>query len=140
MRARILFFILIVIVYASCNKRFPEPVTSPVESEIVNLKDSLFSGFETGGDTPTMESRKEIYPESLESIQDEYVTKDERFDLRMFEEEWQNFRNEMVSSIGGKEATQKWFEITGLLFQLTGNAVYAEEYEFRAGQMMHRLK
>ena len=129
MRTRILFFILIVIIVSSCSQRFPEPVTSPVESEIVNLKDSLFSGFETGDDTQTMESGNEIYPENLESIQDGYITKDERFDLRAFEEGWQNFRNEMGSGTGGKEATQKWFEITGLLFQLTGNAVYAEELE-----------
>lgn len=131
MRARILFFFLIVILFVSCKMqhKFPEPVTRPVEPEIVNLKDGFFSGFEKGDDSQNKKSGKEIYPESLVSLQDEYITKDERFDLRKFEEEWQNFRNETASDIQEKEAIQKWFEITGLLFQLTGNAVYAEELE-----------
>lgn len=131
MRARTLFFFFIFIVFVSCSKRhkFPEPVTRPVESEIVNLKDGFFSGFKTDDDTQKMKAGKEIYPESLAVFQQEYNAKDESLDLRKFEEEWQNFRNETASDIQGKEATQKWFEITGLLFQLTGNAVYAEELE-----------
>lgn len=131
MRDRILYFLLIVIIFISCNKqnKFPEPVTSPVDTEIVKLQGSLLNGFKNEVDAQNKFFGQAVNPENIVSIQQDYRAKNENFDLGKFETSWENFRNEAENGLGSYDAAQKWFEITGLLFQLTGKVVYADELE-----------
>ncbi len=65
----------------------------------------------------------------LSGFQQMYLQENEEFELEKFLASWQKFKNNTSSHQLTQEENLQWFQITGFLFQLTGEARFAEEME-----------
>lgn len=128
---RLFFTGIIFLFILSCtyHEKFPEPVTHPVtrtgkefsaEQEMLQMHETLQSGAQT---------TTSVGLGDLLGYRHMYFQQDEGFDLEEFQVSWQEFKNNIeISQLPRKEVLQ-WFQLTGFLFQLTGEARFAEEME-----------
>jgi hypothetical protein len=122
----ILFLFILSCTY---HEKFPEPVTHPVsrtgkefsaEPEMLQMHETLQSGAKTTTSAGL---------DDLLGYRHMYFQQDEGFDLEEFQASWQKFKNNIeLNQLSQTEAYQ-WFQLTGFLFQLTGEARLAEEME-----------
>jgi hypothetical protein len=112
----------------SCTspEKFPEFVTTKTEN--VTLEEGYEWPAQNTANVPD-EEKEYLRLDSLQVLQRKYYLKDDDFDLRQFRRLWNNQQKE--SDGAGFSASQviQWFDATGFLFQLTGDAMVAEELE-----------
>lgn len=126
-----LFFLGVIfqlILSCSYHEKFPEMVTQPV----------VKNGEEFFAEKELSVSEENFQPENAEiqtelklliSFQQMYLQKNEEFDLESFQAAWEKFDNSTTLSQLNQQEILRWFQITGFLFQLTGEARVAEEME-----------
>jgi hypothetical protein len=128
---RLFFTGMLFLFILSCtfHEKFPEPVTYPVsrtgkefsaEQEMLQMHETLQRGAKT------------TTPAGLDDLlgyRHMYFQQDEGFDLEEFQASWQEFKNNIEISQLPRKEVLKWFQLTGFLFQLTGEARFAEEME-----------
>ena len=121
---------IIVFFLSSCNppEKFPEFVTAKTEPENVNVA----AGWNRNiNHTNVPDVNIENYPllDSLMEFHKMYIEKNENFNLAKYRSTWGKLRNRInAQSLSVQEALQ-WFEVSGFLFQLTGDALVAEELQ-----------
>ncbi len=126
MKFRILSFSLLILA-ASCSnqKKIPEKVTEATTSEDVRI----LKPFEVNKGFEVADSEPNSALAALKLFIIRYNKKEKDFDLNDFKNKWQDFFDgNDIQKLGNPEL-EDWFEITGLLFQLTGDVKYAEELE-----------
>lgn len=67
--------------------------------------------------------------EQLVAIENQYFEKNESFNVGEFEGKWQQIQSEKEASDFDFQDLKTWFETTGTLLQITGEAKYAEEMQ-----------
>ena len=131
MRFFILFSVL-VFIFSACQKaeRFPEKVTKKVLSEEVILDDRFFQLVYEEKSHNELFLGKERLPDSLHLFHNYFKTSDEKFELDTFAKTWEKTKSIIEYGIlQDQEEWIEWYKITGLLFELTGNAKYVTEME-----------
>jgi hypothetical protein len=126
------FFILILlsVFVISCNQNtFPEPVTKKVNPDIVKLNDVFFETEVAQRNSVSEDKKYDFRLDSLMAFLKKYDEKTETFNIENFKENWNNVLGQIMTVDLGVETARKWFKITGLLFELTGDAKYSEELE-----------
>jgi hypothetical protein len=124
-------FVFIIFIIVSCGRseKFPDYVTAHVDIDNVKFTEStdyFFSGQYSG-----REQESKYFPvlDSLLALKQMYLHKNEGFDMGLFREMWSRFKGRTENIRFNENAAKKWFEVTGFLFELSGNAVHAEELE-----------
>jgi hypothetical protein len=116
--------VFLIILISSCVKqnRFPEKVSHRIPYEELNLE-KVYDQNEPD------ESILKIDFTILDSSVYSFESNDKCFDLTEFENSWKSFvgRNELSEM--SETEMRKWVKYTGLLLELTGQAIYAEELE-----------
>ena len=125
-------FVLLIILSCSKNERFPEKISEKVALDNVVLNGSFIS--ETKIVTNDSVYLNDFGKELKELMQQKqwFEEQNANFDLDKLESLWDNLQNEKTNF--NFESVTSWMEITGLLFEITGNAKYAEEQESMAYQ------
>jgi len=125
-------FILLIILSCSKNERFPEKISEKVALDNVVLNGSFIS--ETKIVTNDSVYLNDFGKELKELMQQKqwFEELNANFGLNKLESLWDNLKNEKTNF--NFESVTSWLEITGLLFEITGNAKYAEEQESMAYQ------
>jgi hypothetical protein len=124
-----LFAILAFLFIASCNSSDNAPDFKtykiiPDSARFYNETESLFhkrfANAETG-----------IHPglDSMFHLQLTYFSEKNKFNLNRFRIFWEQFRKEIQNRELSNEEVFAWVDLTGFLFQLTGEAMVAEEFE-----------
>lgn len=126
---RILIAGLALIFIASCSSydRSPDFVTYktlPENPESLNESEEHYNkkpAIRIGGRHPDLDS--------LIKLQHLYYEDDNQFDIAKFRNFWNEFVKEESNRELTKDEVSDWVELTGFLFQLTGEARIAEEFE-----------
>ena len=117
------------LIMASCNsvEKSPDFVTYktiPSETEVpgqANLQiDEKYAGALKG---------KHPGLDSLLAMQYKYLQEREKFDITQYREIWDDFRKEVIHRDLSQEEIYAWIDLTGFLFQLTADAMVAEELD-----------
>lgn len=122
---RILIYItLLFLISCSQKKQFPDFISERVEVESVSLNSELpiltnleKTNFKING------------IEKLVVSQNQFLEKNVEFNLGEFKSNWNQIQIENTLKNASAEDIGKWFEVSGLLFELTGEAVFAEELQ-----------
>jgi hypothetical protein len=128
---RLLFIGIFFQIFFSCSyhEKFPEPVTHPVnqngkefsvEQDMILTRENPENGKENAISAELDE---------LIGLQHMYFQKDEQFELESFLASWQDLKNNLKTNQLSHEENIQWFRLTGFLFQLKGEASFAEELE-----------
>lgn len=130
MRLLTLFPVLFLFV-VSCQKanRFPEKVTQKVRPETVVFDNKAYqSAIEvtTGNNSAPV---NDFLPDSLLLLRRFYQGKNERFSLTSFKNSWEKTKDNLDTGYSGIRKLTEWYNITGLLFELTGESKYIAEME-----------
>jgi hypothetical protein len=129
MKFRYLFFAAFAVLLSSCKHqvKFPKFVTEKVERENVKIMGDLPR--ENSFQTESVVDKNESLPESLLQYQQQYAKRSETFDMNSFQQEWQNFKVQKDITDLDEQNLKNWFDVTGFLFQLTGDEMFAAELE-----------
>ncbi|MGC9355744.1 MAG: hypothetical protein ACP5D9_17995, partial [Mariniphaga sp.] len=127
MKFKYLFYAFTVVVFSSCKnqEKFPEVVTEKVDRENVKIVGDL----PRGNTFHTEIKKEESLPESLLRFKQQYAQRSETFDLNLFQQEWQIFKEKNDIRKLDKQSLKSWFDVTGFLLQLTGGETFAAELE-----------
>ena len=117
-----IFIVFLFFISCSQKNKFPLFVSEKVEMENVNLNTQLPIFSAPGANNSII-----VGLEKLATFQNQYLKKDLEFDLDEFKRFWDHLQNEIDFVNARSLDLNKWFEISGLLLQLTGDAVYAVE-------------
>ncbi len=126
------FLSILVFIFSACQKtdRFPEKVTKKVTSEEVILNDQFFYLVSEKKFQNELLLGKGTLPDSLHLSYNYFKTNDEKFNLDAFIKTWKKTKSNINQGIlQDEEEWIEWYKITGLLFELTGNAQYSTEME-----------
>ncbi len=123
---RILAICLIITFTAACSnkKKLPEIITCPLNiygEEIPPANDVLFNLDKTDDFSEDFKQ--------LISFRQLYVENSKEFDLNKFRFEWKEFKTGIQTETLSAEKLYNWIQITGFLFQLTGEVIYMDELE-----------
>lgn len=120
---------LVFLIFASCNRSENQTGyityrTLPEGAGIQYEKDDFV---QQGRSYPA----EGMYPglDSMLRLRMMFFDDSERFDRDRFGFFWNEFRNEAYNREISREEAESWFSLTGFLFQITGDAVVAEELE-----------
>jgi len=118
------FVAFLFLISCSQKKQFPDFVSEKIEKENVSLNSQLpiFNNSLTN-------YLKIIELEKLVIIQNQFLKKDLEFDLYEFKNCWNEIQKENDFKSVSSEDLKNWVEVSGLLLELTGEAVFAEELE-----------
>ena len=121
--------IFAVAVFTSCNQyeKFPEFITAKVLEENVRIMTSLSE--QTKKQSITLPAGNMEVPGSLLLYQQQYMQRNEEFDLKSFQNKWYKIKEEINIRDLDEENLKRWFDVTGFLFQLTGDEAVAGELE-----------
>src|SRR5690554_24448 len=75
--------------------------------------------------------------DSLMEMQYIYLQDRNKFDITRYQEIWNEFRKEVVNRYLSHEELYAWIDLTGFLFQLTADALVAEELDRIAWQYIY---
>lgn len=124
-----LFAVLAFLFIASCNSsdNAPDFVTYKIVPDNAGLFPDTTSLFNERYSRP----ETGVYPglDSMIQFQLTYFRQQNRFNLERFRFYWEEFRKEIRNRKISKEEVYAWLDLTGFLFQLTGEAMVAEELE-----------
>ena len=125
-------FVLLIILSCSQKHQFPEKKSGKVALNNVVLNSSFIS--ETKKVTGDSVHQNDFGKELKELMQHKqwFDEQNTNFDLDKLESLWDNQQSEITNF--NFESVSNWIEITGFLFEITGNAKYAEEQEKTAYQ------
>lgn len=127
---RLLYLFLFVFLFSCSGKnRFPEPVSEKVSPEQVTLLERLKLSNRDSSSNSIQNVDGNAYLSELNHFQDLYFKKDSEFDLENFENEWEEVSADINHSKLSLPEAKSWFEITGTLMQITGEAKYAGEMQ-----------
>lgn len=112
--------------FISCSekKQFSDFICEKVETENVSLNTQL--PIYTITNTNSYEI---IELAKLKIFRNEFLEKNLAYDLNEFISLWHHIQKESEFKNASSEELKNWFEISGLLLELTGEAVFAEELE-----------
>jgi hypothetical protein len=112
----------------SCTsyEKFPEFVTTKTEN--VTLEEGYKWPSQNAVYKYSDEKNYTIL-DSLQAFKEKYYQKDDDFDLARYRLWWNRLRNESDDTALSHRQAIRWFDATGFLFQLTGDAMVAEELE-----------
>lgn len=120
---------LVFLVFASCNtsEKPPEYVTYRTLPEGAGIQYEK----ETFVDEPRSFPAEGFYTglDSLIRLRLMFFDEQERFNMDRFLYFWDEFRQEVRNREITREEAVSWFNLTGFLFQITGDAMVAEELE-----------
>lgn len=120
---------LIFLLFASCNtsEKSQEYVTYRTLPEGAGIQYENESFIDERHSFPA----QGFYPglDSLIRLRLMFFNEKERFDLEQFQQFWDEFRTEVRNREISREEAISWFNLTGFLFQITGDAFVAEELE-----------
>jgi hypothetical protein len=120
---------LIFLLFASCDKteRSPEYVTYRTLPEGAGIQYEKENFVNERQSFPV----EGVYPglDSLIRLRLTFFDEQERFDIDRFMYFWDEFRQEVRTREISREEADSWFNLTGFLFQITGDAMVAEELE-----------
>ncbi len=120
---------LVFLVFASCNpsEKTPEYVTYRTLPEGAGIQYEK----ETFVDERHSFPDEGVYPrlDSLIMLRLMFFDEQERFDMDRFMYFWDEFKHEVRNREITSEEAVSWFNLTGFLFQITGDAMVAEELE-----------
>ena len=127
-KAWLLFFVVFI---ASCSgkKGFPTFVTEKIPAEDVIVKSNLQIAM---FDTSRYSMQNQVIQKQLDELMislEQFQNKNNDFILTNFETQWEQFHIAAKDEMLNASNTKNWFQINGILFQLTGNTKYAEELE-----------
>lgn len=126
-----LFFLGVIFQFTlACSNqvKFPEMVTQPV----IKNGEEIYAEKEIGaGEKVFQNGNVEIQTDLqlLISFHQKYFQKNEEFDLENFITNWEKFHQSTRLSQLNQQEVIHFFQMTGFLFQLTGEAKFAEEME-----------
>lgn len=112
-------FLLISVLSCTTNNSFPEKKTKRMPVSGYPQTDILIKN-----ENQSIEKWNEI-----NGLLNLYFGKSPEFSLLSFEEQWKIFRENNKPEGLAPHEIKKWIETTGLLFELTADAVFAEEME-----------
>lgn len=118
----ILFAVFLVFISCSHQDKFPTPISESVDIDLVELKFSLPVNLSTS-------NSKIIGLQKLIDYSNQFQEKDDQFSLAEFKKSWIEVYRNMDLNNSNKSDIQQWFEITGLLLELTGEVGFATELE-----------
>lgn len=123
--------VILIFLLFSCRRveKFPEYVTQSLSYGNVRLTDDLNRFFRDQDSTPDKKSSNYSTLDSLIMFKELYLQRSEAFQLERFQQLWERFRQQTENVYLNDEVAMKWFDVTGFIFQLTGNALIAEELE-----------
>jgi hypothetical protein len=129
MKFKYLLFAAFAVVLSSCKHqvKFPEFVTEKVDRENVKIMGDLPR--ENSFQTENVINKNEALPVSLLQYKQQYAQRSETFNLNSFQQEWQNFKAQNDITKLDEQNLKNWFDVTGFLFQLTGDETFAAELE-----------
>ncbi len=118
---------LLFIVSCDSSDKSPEYITYRTLPEGVGLefeKEAFMNNNYTG-------AVQGLYPglDSLAELRLKFFDDEEQFDMDKFLFFWDSFRKEVRNREITHEEAVSWFDLTGFLFQITGDAMVAEELE-----------
>lgn len=122
---KIPFFIaFLFLISCSSKKQFPDLVSEKVEIERVNLNAEL----------PILTSYNTVISEikgvnKLKTFQNHFLERSTEFNLDEFKSNWNKIRKENDFENASAEDVGKWYEVSGFLLELTGEAVFASELQ-----------
>lgn len=119
-----IFIAFLFFISCSQKKQFPDFVSEKVELENVSLNTQL----------PILTSSKINTPkilglDKLSTFQGQFLKKDLAFNLDEFKSAWSKIQKENNFKNANSVELKKWFGLSGLLMELTGEAAFAEELE-----------
>lgn len=119
-----IFIAFLFLISCSSQRQFPDFVSEKVEIEHITLNSEL----------PTLNSKKTILSEikgmdKLTIFQNQFLEKSTEFNLDEFKSNWNEIQKENDFENASSEDVGKWFEVSGLLLELTGEAVFAAELQ-----------
>jgi hypothetical protein len=126
---QILALIILALIISSCGHRekFPGFVTEKIPLEELVLEEGVtISGKPFLAKSPSADLSR---LDSLQKLQEYYLERDEHFNLAKYWLHWRMLKNEVHPGVLLPEEAIRWFELTGFLFQLTGDAEVAEELD-----------
>jgi hypothetical protein len=121
--------IITALIISSCDRaeNFPELLTEKVPLDELKLEEGLditSRPYPEGSSTADFASL-----DTLQNLQENYFEKDENFDLSEYRLLWRLTKNDYNPKYLPPKEAVRWFESTGFLFQLTGDAEVAGELE-----------
>lgn len=125
MKLIILLFVILFSLFSCSNKKqYPEFISEKVSLENINLNQQLpvFTSF--GNITSELEGL-----DKLVIFQHQFLQKEIEFNLKEFKNSWNNTHNKNDFKKANCEDLKLWFEVTGLLLELTGETFFAVEME-----------
>ncbi len=128
MNDRALLIIILFFVF-SCSKQSKIPIllTDKVSLDNVHLLEkSLSFTDEINGDSSHNFIQNQDFA-AITNMENKYFAGDKSFDIDSLKAVYKRIKSE--DSKFGYEDAKNWFDVNGLLLQLTGNAIYAEEME-----------
>ncbi|GEM_PF-794533 len=134
----LLLFSFSVLFMISCNPaiQFPPKKFQKVELEQVSLTQSIYADvIQIEKDSVNFQQENSAL-NNLLLLKRYYDSKDENFNIKTAENEWQKLKVQNLSF--GFEDVGKWIEITGFLLEITGESIYASELEatlFKSSEM-----
>jgi len=123
----LLFFVFLI----SCSgkNKFPSFVTEKIPAEKVDVKGSLQKAIFDSSRYSLQNSRIQKQMDNLMITLGLFQSKNDDFKLDNFEIQWEQFHQVGNDKTMNSVNTKNWFQINGILLQLTGEAKYAEELE-----------
>jgi hypothetical protein len=128
MRQALALFITVLII-SSCGQaeKFPEFVTEKVPLEELKVEEGV--NIKSQPSTESISSTGFASLDTLQKLKESYFEKEDDFDLLKYNLIWRQTKNGFNSKILPSEEAVRWYELTGFLFQLTGDAEVAGELE-----------
>ncbi len=124
-----LTLIITVFIISSCGQteKFPGFVTEKVPLEELKMEEGMNIASRANPESSSSEDYARL--DTLHKLQVSYLEKDDDFELATYNLIWRQAKNDFRSKVLPSEEAARWFELTGFLFQLTGDAEVADELE-----------
>lgn len=123
--------VILLILLFSCRhiEKFPEYVTLPLSEENMELE-AGFSRLSAHACSGAVNHATDYtLLDSLLVYKGWYLQHNESFQFERFQNLWEEFGQQAEKARLTEDAALKWFEATAFIFELTGNALMAEELE-----------
>jgi hypothetical protein len=123
--------VLLLFLFSSCSEaeKFPEYVTLPLNNKDVNITTELNRLYPDSGSAPDKKTGDYSVLDSLMVFKEMYLQRNEAFHLERLQKMWIRARQQTENAYLNDDVAVQWFNITGFIFELTGNALFAEELE-----------
>jgi hypothetical protein len=126
---QVIALIITALIISSCGRaeNSPEFVTEKVSLEELELEEGLDITRMVFSDSSSSINFASL--DTLQKLQESYLEKDDDFDLSEYNRIWRQTKDVINPKNLPAEEAARWFESTGFLFQLTGDAEVAGELE-----------